>query len=845
MKPALLTKIGITYYQKSPLQVLLSILGIGLGVALVVSIDIANSSVERSFQLSTENLTGKATHQIVGTYGDIDQSIYIKLRTELGIRPSAPVIVGNGLVKELDQKRIQLLGIDPLAEKGFLHYNTEAGQGLNDMIVETMTTPNHVLIFDTLALESGLHVGDTLTLTFGKKEISVTVGGVIRQGEQANSVASSLLTMDISTAQEILGKKDRISHIDLILDEQEQSTIERIKKVLPEHYQLIPAGQRRTAVRQMSESFELNLQAFSLLALLMGMFLIYNTITFSVIQRRQLFGVLRTLGVTRGELLTLILKETTLIALIGTILGLVLGMLLGIITVRMVSQTVHTLYFTLVENTFYIAPLQLLKAFILGMAVSVASAIFPALEVNRIQPAEAVIRSKIESKIASWLPVFIGVGILLIALGCGAILVSSKRVIWGFAGTAGIVFGFAFFVPSLIYLFSYVMSPVAAMVFGITGKMAIRNIPRTISRTGVSVAALMVAVCVYIGVGLMIASFKGSLVEWIENQFRGEIRMTSSNALDRILKPELIDAVHEFPSVAYINRISTNMIKTGEYMHTAIFATNQNIRDYRWIALSVPARQVQELFLKGYIFVSETFAWRHDIDISKNRKIVLETPSGPHEFTVGGIFSDFFLRGGRLVMELAVYQKLWKDNSITNIEIFLDPDADTGHFADQIERRFPEEHIGMIFRQEIRKRILKIFDNTFAITVALQLLSAFVAFIGILNTILALTYERLGEIGILRANGLTIPQLWRLVMIESGAMGVYASVLAIPLGTILAWILIAVINRRSFGWTLQIQFQIHYILQAVFLSLLAALLAGMYPAFKVGRLNIIDAIRAE
>ncbi len=823
------------------------ILGIGLGVGLVVSIDIANSSVEKSFRLSTESLAGRTTHRIVGTYGDIDQSVYVKVRRELAVRSSAPVVVGSALVKELERKRVQLLGVDPLAERGFRNFVPEGELGFGTGLAESIVESNRVMIFQPLAAESGLRVGDTLTLLLGEKEVPVTIGNILRQRESApaGSFVSSLLYMDISVAQEILGKKDRISHIDLIMGEGEQQAIERIEQTLPDQYRLVPAGRRSTAIRRMSKSFEFNLQAFSLLALLVGMFLIYNTMTFSIVRRRELFGILRALGATRGELLLLIFKETALIALIGTALGLLLGMALGTATVRMVGWTVGSLYFPLIANQFTVDPLQMMKAFGLGMAVSFVSTVFPALEANRIQPAEAIVRSKIERRIASWLPIVTTAGLLLVVLGFAVVLVPSKQIALGFAGTASIVFGFSLCVPGLLYLLSYLTAPIVSLLFGVTGKMAIRNIPRAISRTGVSVAALMVAVCVYIGVGLMIASFQESLVRWMENQLRGDFQIASLDETDRVLKKELIETVKQFRTVERIHRTVMRTIASGEYAQTTLFATDQDIRNYGWVGLSVPMRQIRESFVNGTVFVSETFAWKHDIDIDRNPKITLVTPGGIREFAVGGIFSDFFVRGGRLVMHLDLYHKLWRNDSVTNIELFLKSGSDGELLTDLVARRFADEHIGLFSQAEFRYRILKAFDNTFAITVALQLLSAFVAFIGIFNTILALTYERLGEIGVLRANGLTVSQLWRLILIESGAMGLFASLLAIPLGSVLAWILVAVINKRSFGWTLHFQFQGHFLLQAILLSLSAALLAGIYPALKSGRLKVIDAIRTE
>lgn len=842
----MLRKTSIGYYKKNPLSLALLVLGIALGVALVVSIDIANSSVEKSFQISSDIITGKTTHQIVGTYGDVNQSIYVRLRNKLGLKQVAPVITGRTIVRELGNRKMQILGIDPLAESGFRTYSVvQQGNRFDGAISELMSIPNQVLLHSSVKQKYGLQKGDSLTLVFGKEIVNLQINDFLELNEDVSNSAESLLYTDIATAQEILRRGNQISHIDLIIPDNDTKLIEQIKELLPADVKLIPAAKRRNAIRQMSKSFEFNLQAFSLLALLVGMFLIYNTITFSVLRRRKLFGILRAIGVTRQELLWLIIKETLVIAIFGTILGLFLGVLLGNLTVQMVSQTVSSLYFSLIGNQYTIEFVNIVKAVFLGLLVSLSSAIFPAIEASRVQPASAMARSQMESKVKTWVPYLAITGLFLALGGCVVLNLPFRHVTWGFVGAAMIVFAFAFVVPFLTYLFSRWMNSPLSFVFGVTGKIAARAIPRSISRTGVSIAALMVAVCVYIGVGIMISSFKESLAQWVQDQLKGEIHLASSDQRYPGIEPDVLSRLQTVSEIDTINQVMFSVIASGKYNQTVIFATDQKVNKFRWIWLTIEPQKLDEQFHEGIVFVSESFAWKHSIRKTDNATITLETPIGSQQFRIGGVFSDFFVRGGRIVISDQIYRKYWNKYQATHIEIILKPDSDAELIADQLNTLLADRNVELTLQTTIYKRIMKVFDNTFTITVALQLLSALVAFIGIFNTIMALTFDRLREIGVLRANGMDAGQLWRMILIESGLMGMYACLLAIPLGTILSWILIAVINKRSFGWTLNFTFEFQYFFQAILLSLSAAILAGIYPAFKTSRINIIDAIRTE
>ena len=297
------------------------VLGVALGVAVVIAIDLANASASRAFALSTEAVTGRTTHQIVGSSAGIPQEVFRQVRVEWRLRASAPVVEGVGIAPALDGQPVRLLGIDPSSEAAFR--DSLGGAGTRNDLGVFYTTPGGVLIGPGLAEQGDLQPGDVLTVTVAAREVGLPVIGVLQPGDGASAAAlDGLALMDVGQAQQVLALGDRLTRIDLILTDAEALDL---AERLPAGVSLVPASAQRDSTQELTAAFQLNLTALSLLALVVGMFLIYNTIMFSVVQRRQVLGILRQLGVTEPQMAGLILFEALLVALGGGLLGVGLG----------------------------------------------------------------------------------------------------------------------------------------------------------------------------------------------------------------------------------------------------------------------------------------------------------------------------------------------------------------------------------------------------------------------------------------------------------------------------------------------------------------------------------------
>jgi putative ABC transport system permease protein len=854
-----LWNVGWRYLLVHRWQSLLMVLGIALGVAVVVSIDLANASAGRAFALSTETITGKTTHQILGGPQGVDEALYARLLRERVVSSAAPVISEYVTSPELGNHPMQLLGIDPFAEasfRSFLGRQTQAAGGVPtgpefDSLTAFLVRPGAVLISHNLAARYDLQPGQTIRLVIGGREHEVLLAGLLKpDNDLSTRTLEGVILADIATAQELTGQEGKLSRIDLILPEEDPQAAQRLTAWLPQGYRVEPAQARSGTIRQMTEAFQLNLTALSLLALVVGLFLIYNTMTFSVVQRRALFGTLRCLGVTRREVFALVLSEAFLVGLVGGLAGIGLGLLLGQVTVRMVLQSVNDLYFTTTVQSVGIAPESLLKGLLLGLLATLVTAALPAWEAASVPPRAALLRSGLESKARGQVGWAALAGLLCGGLGLALFSIPSTSLVLGFTGTLAMVVGFALLSAVFLVGLMRALVPLTGRLFGLMGRMAPRNLVNALSRTAVAVAALMVAVAVIIGVALMIDSFRYTVIVWLEQTLQGDVYISvpafnatrSSVAID----PQSVEIARAWPGVERLDVLRGTSVESTIGMVNLAGTENPRLGYERLFASkeTVPA-QVWPAMLAGGVLISEPLANRLS-SAKPGDELGLYTAAGWQTFPIVGVFYDYASSEGTVLMALSVYQAHWQDQALTALALRLAP----GVNADEVARGLQDRLAGqqeLLIRpnQKLRQDVLEVFDRTFAITVALRMLATGVAFVGVLNALLLLQLEKKREVGILRALGLTGRQLWRMVMIETGLMGLTAGLLAMPTGYVLALILVYIINRRSFGWTLQMLVTPATFIQALGIALLAALLAGIYPAWRMGRMAAAEAIRYE
>jgi len=816
-------------------QWLLSVLAIALGVAVVVAIDLANQSALRAFEAAHEVLSGRATHQLVGGPEGVDEAFYRRLRLELGIRDAAPVVEGRAVLPAL-RRSVTLLGLDPFAEGAFRGYASATG-GSGD-IAAFIGRPDTALLQAAVARELGVAPGQSFSLRLGAEEASLLLVGELSDQEPA---LAELVVVDIATAQELLGRAGRLSRVDLILGDAEAAALARR---LPPDLRLLSAQSQSEALGGLTAAFRLNLTALSLLALLVGLFLIYNTLSFAVVRRRPIIGTMRALGVTRGEVLAGLLLEAALLGVLGTVLGLLIGLPLAQGLVRLVGRTVEALYYEQAVLALVLAPQSLLKAALLGIAGAVLAAWLPAREAANQPPRAALSRAALEAGRQRRLPRTVMLGAVL-ALAGAAVLVAPGGVGLGFVGLFAVVLGTALWVPAITVLLMHVLGGLAARLAGLSGRLASRGAAASLSRTGVAVTALAVAVSAVVGVGVMIHSFRVSVADWLEQTLQADFYFAAEGqGAASPLTDELALCIRALPGVAEVST-SRRLSLATDAGPLQLWALDLGAKAWSGFQfLSGTPDAVWQGLRNGEVMVSEPFAYRRALDVGD--PLTLPTRAGPRQFTVAGVYRDYGSEQGVVAMHAATLQRWFGSTAVSGIGVYAAPGATPEALADAL-RPIAEATPGAVLRSQgiIKARSLEIFDQTFVITGVLRLLAGAVAFAGILAALAAVQLERAREGAVLRALGFTPGQLAGLSLVQSALLGLAAGLCALPIGVTLSGVLVHVILRRAFGWSMQFQVPAATLLEGLALALVAAVLAAVYPAWRGYRAVPAETLREE
>jgi putative ABC transport system permease protein len=348
----------------------------------------------------------------------------------------------------------------------------------------------------------------------------------------------------------------------------------------------------------------------------------------------------------------------------------------------------------------------------------------------------------------------------------------------------------------------------------------------------------------------MVSSFRYTVVAWLAQTVQGDVYISppsaTATANSATIDPAADAIVRGWPGVARVDTLRSVAVDSPDGPVQLAAVDNPGLGDERiFLAADGTPEEVWAAMQAGAVIVSEPYANRVGLP-RRGGQVTLLTEQGARTFPVAGIYYDYASSQGTVMLALPLYRELWQDTATTALALRLedgvDPDQITQALQDALA---PVQSLQVRPNQALRDEALLIFDRTFAITGALQLLATLVAFIGVLSALLSLMLDKQRELGILRAVGLTGRQLWRLVSLETGLMGAVAGLLAMPTGLALALILIYIINRRSFGWTLQMQLVPEPFIQALVVAVVAALLAGLYPAYRMTRMAAADAMRFE
>ena len=842
------------YLWRHPWQLALALLGICIGVAVMVAVDLANQSSRKAFMMSMDAINGQATQQIVGGPGGLDERLYTTLRTEHGIRGIAPLV--DGYI-QYEGKPVQLLGVDLFAEREFRSYafgartmkaaSAQAGQlpgatseTMQSVVRKLLTVPGALLLPAATAAAYGLKPDDALHIEAAGRPVTAVVAGVLADDQQG---PGNIVVADIAVAQEWLQQVGRLSRIDVRIPAGDPGRMAaKISAVLPPGAQLLDAAGRTRSVTEMSNAFMTNLTAMSLLALLVGVFLIYNSVSFAVLQRRGLIGVLRALGLTQNGAFALIMIEAAALGIAGAVLGVALGIWLGEHLLALVSRSINDLYFRVNVTAVAVTGWSVARGMLAGFGATLIAAAVPALEAAAFRPQLALTRSVLEHRSSVLAPRIAGAGIAAIVLAIALLTVSGTGLVAGLGALFLLILGFAVCIPVAVKKVTAWLAPHAGAAGGMPARMAVSGVGASLSRTGVAVVALAVAVSTTIGVTVMVDSFRSSVSEWLGYSLQSEIYIGVPNGS---LDATLIDDLAEVPGIANYSARRRAWIESpgGRTRVIAVKTVPGSAAGFRILDADADLAW-QQFEQEGALLVSEPFGYRNGLGSGDTFSLV--TQSGERQFFVAATYQSYDAGSASLLMSRDTYLNHWADSKIDSLGIYLEPGADPETVMRALERTSSGRQSVLVrSNRDLRDISLQIFDRTFIITNVLYWLAVAVAIIGILGAMLALQMERARELATLRALGMTPLQLGGMMTLQSGYIGLLSGLAAMPLGVLMARVLIDVINRRSFGWQMDIEIAPAVLLSALALSVGAALIAGIYPAYRAASAQPALAMREE
>lgn len=841
---------SLRYFARHPVLTVLNIIGIALGVTVFLSIQIVNHSALESFRASVDIVAGKADLEVIGDGLRFDETVYPLIANHPDIAAATPTVDEVASLADYPGEYLQILGVDIFSNQPLRTFELHDAQNQRPDVLQFLRDPHVIALTRKLCERLGLKIGDPLRVETQTGIVAFHIGFILDFGEDAPGADEHLSVMDIANVQENfrhIGKLNRISAL-LRPGADFNTVLADLRAKLPPAVLVQAPDRRNRQIERMIGAFQLNLTALSLISLLVGMFLIYNTVATAVVRRRHEIGVLRALGLSGLQVQALFMAEALVLGIAGSLLGLVLGVVLAGQLVGVVSQTITSLYILTSIQNLFVSPGAVLSALILCLGAVLLASWFPAREAATISPVEALNIGHIEEKSARgtgrW--TVVGLGMLILSA-----LLARVSLEWGpawlsFGSALFAILGFAFFVPMISRLFSRWVKPPST-----TARLALGHFAQSLHRNTIAIASLVVALAMVVGISTMIFSFRTTVEAWLNRSVQADLVIAPAENLivgnREMIRPEVEQIVAHLPHTSYDSFRELRVQCKGESVKLASvrLAVTRDIEQ-----LDFEQGDSHEAFDQaidhGAILVSQPFYRRFHLGIGDT--LSLDTPSGRHDFKIAGVYVDYTSDGGTILVDWQNFRKFWHDDSINGIGIYIDKKSGVTPAQIQAILRPQFAHYGSYLiksNQELREQVFRIFDQTFSVTYILQTIGIIISALGIFLSLTILVTERRREISILRAVGASRRQIESLVLWEAGIIGLLGSALGIAAGLVLAYILSFVINVSFFGWTITWATPWRFLLGLPFMVIAAALVAGYWPARKAAHLDIADGVKME
>lgn len=828
---------------REPVRTALTIFAVALGVAVVIAIELAGDAAAGSFHSSVESLAGDSEIEVTAIGGVPDEIV-----GKLAILPYAMRVrprIEDFAVLPRSGESVPLVGLDLVGEADD-HESSDwkLPDPANDSSGE-IDAGKSVWVGRRIASRPG----EQIRLQINDQTREYTVRGVL-----PSSAGENVVIMDIAEAQQELGRVGRVDRVLIRVPDRPplETWQQRLRQALPKSMQVRPQGSGTDENRRMLAAFRWNLRILSYVALVVGAFLIYNTISVSVVRRRPEIGIVRALGASRGNVLAAFLGEAIFFGVAGALLALPLGRLMAIGAVKLLGTTVDALYVSSRPGSINLSWWLVLLAMVVGIGVSVLSAISPAREASQVSPIEAMARGQREytARVHTWRDLWIALALGLAGAIAAKVPTIAGEPLFGYFSAVLLIGASALAIPAIIESLLAISSGVLHRFFGVEALLASRSLVGSLRRTSVLVGALSTAIAMMTSVGIMVGSFRQTVVVWMDSQLPADLylRPAGNPGVDRhpTLSIDLADRIERLPGVSAVDRFRAYEISYEGMPATLASAETQTSRYYRSSGFlsGRPADDVvHELRGGDTAIVSEPFANKHHVKAGDAVRLPLGDRQVP--FRVVDVYYDYASERGYIIVDRATMLHYLADPAPSNLAVYVAPGADLESVRHEIEQVSANRNVLIFSNRDIRDEAVRIFDQTFAITYALEAVAIMVAVMGIAGALLALVIDRRRELGLLRFLGAATGQIRKMILVEAAVLGLLANLAGLALGFVLSLVLIYVINKQSFGWTIQFHWPVAVLVGALSVVYLATVLAGLYPARIATRLNPIEVVHEE
>jgi len=810
----------------------LMVAAVALGVAVVLAIELAGEAAAGSFRSSVETLAGGGDFEVTAV-GGVPAEILTRLAMlpyPLKLRPR----IEDYAVVAATNRVVLFLGVDMLADSVANPENTGASEFQRGDSIWA-------------GKEAGWKPGYRVRLILNDESAEYTVRGIV-------DGAGDAVIMDLAPAARLLRRGTSLDRI--LVDVPPAQTPDQwesiLRAALTEGVGVSPQGARTGENRRMLAAFRWNLRVLSYIALVVGAFLIYNTISVSVVRRREEIGIMRALGATRLGVLGAFLLEAACLGLAGGIAGVALGRLMASGSVRLVAATVESLYVSSTPAPIALPWAVAFAGVAIGVLLSVISALAPAWEASQVAPVEAMARGRRDhdARMHQWRDLAFGAALAIAAWFASRQPPVGGKPLFGYGAALLLIGASALAIPSLVAVFSRTTGTVAGHIFGVEALLASRSLAGSMRRTAVLVGALSTAIAMLSAVGIMVGSFRQTVLLWMEDRLQADLylRPAGPAAADRhpTLAPGVAARLEALPEVAAVDQFRAYEISYHGLPATlggsdARIAGRYGRRPF--LSGARPADVFAQLLGRDHVIVSEPFANKHGVKPGDTLELA---PGGRRvRFRVIDVYGDYSNERGYIIMDRGTLLKYLPDPAASNIAVYLRPGVTVEDGRRAVETALAKRKVMVFTNRSLREEAIRVFDRTFAITYALEAVAVFVAVMGIAGALLALVIDRRREFGLLRFLGGATGQIRRIILFEAGMLGLLANIAGSIVGFLLSLLLIYVINRQSFGWTIQFHWPVTVLVSALSIVYAATILAALYPSRVAAKLVPIEVIHED